>query len=210
MTVRPTTNLPSLLEAPLAAPHAADRLGRSLWLYLHLVRIANDRGMAIRTRRHLAEDLAVSEDTIDRWVERLVNAELVRVLSPSPYLAIALRFWSTDAVRPSPQRAEQQGEQASSHREVPVSSKQAAAAASSKAGDGSSREGGTGAEEIRQVLGDPELDVPSLVKGIPASMVRRALERVRQTPASQIRKSKTALFRFLLTKFSQEIDVQDL
>jgi hypothetical protein len=37
----------------------------------------------------------------------------------------------------------------------------------------------------------------------PEETVRRALQRVEATPARQIRHSRTALFRFLLTKLSQ-------
>jgi hypothetical protein len=64
-------------------------------------------------------------------------------------------------------------------------------------------------EEIRDVLGEEDVDVRTLTRGIPHAIVRKALRRVRLTPASQIRKSRVALFRYLLAKLSEEMNVHD-
>jgi hypothetical protein len=195
-------------------------------LYLALVLAANGSGLTVRSRDWLAKDLSVAEATIDEWVKRLVAAKLVRVLSPAPFLAIALVSWPGAIDRHAENPLENASKKASSHREVPVSSSkqagraEAAAAAAvnisssrgraSKAGEGSPREGVPTEDEIREALAAPDLDVKALLAGAPKHAVRKALDRVRETPSSRIRKSKAALFRYLLAKFSEEIQLDEL
>jgi hypothetical protein len=60
-------------------------------------------------------------------------------------------------------------------------------------------------DRVLAVLG-PEADVEEmrdLLGTHPAETVRRALQRAEATPARQIRRSRTALFRYLLTKLNQ-------
>jgi hypothetical protein len=214
-----------VLAAPLAVQTPAVSLGRAAWLYLALVNAANSKGLAVRSRHRLAKDLSVSEAKIDEWVKRLVAVKLVRVLSPAPFLAIALPSWPGAIDHQAGNPLGNVGKRASSHREVPVSSSkqagraEAAAAANksssgrgrtSKAGDGSPREGVPTDEEIREALNAPDLDVKALLAGVPKHAIRKALDRVRETPSSRIRKSKAALFRYLLAKFSEEIQLDEL
>jgi len=183
-----------VLEAPLAVAHGAERLGRALWLYLVLVLAANHRGIAIRSRDRLARELAVPEAAIDRWVDRLVDAKLIDLRSPSPFLVIQLRFWS----RMQPSSAFLRG------------SAEAAAAASSKqiiskAGDRGQGEGEAIAAELRRVFGEADAtELQPLVAGRPEAIVRQALERVNATPGWRIKKSRAALFRFLLKTLSHD------
>src|SRR5262245_28171461 len=89
--ITPTTE--ALLRAPLQMEGGTARLGRALWLYLTLMLTANDAGLVIRPTARIANDLAVTDVEIESWLDRLVHAGLVRVLSRSPYLTLRLRFW---------------------------------------------------------------------------------------------------------------------
>ena len=76
------------------------------------------------------------------------------------------------------------------------------------AGDGGQGEGDF-RSAIRAVLpaaDDAEID--RVLDRYPRAIIRKALERVNKT--GRIRKSKTALFRYLLCKLSESIDVRDL
>src|SRR5262245_51931388 len=84
------------LAAPFQMQNAPSTLGRALWLYLAFVHAATEQGLVVRTRSRLAKELSVPEPTIDEWAERLRKADLIRVLSPAPYLAIKLRSWSDE------------------------------------------------------------------------------------------------------------------
>jgi hypothetical protein len=140
-----------------------------------------------------------------------VRAKLIRVLSPSPYLAISLRFWSASSLSEGQNPRQSSGKRALTQINARGSKlQQHAAAASSSNRDRGPGEGATTDEEIRTILGDPGLDVKSLVHGVPTLAVRNALTRVRETPSARIRTSKTALFRYLLAHFSQELDVDEL
>src|SRR5688572_11321880 len=50
-----------LVEAPCAPIGASGRVGRAVWLYKHGVRVANHRGLAMRTVERLAEELVNPE-----------------------------------------------------------------------------------------------------------------------------------------------------
>ena len=207
MTLFASTNPDAVLFHPLRITHGAQQLGRALWLYLLLLRHANEHGLVVRSRAHLANDLTVSESTIDEWLDRLMNAKLVRVLSPSPYLALRLDLWSGSG--------SESGNSALSHMSAlgsRSSSKlqQHAAADPSSNGDRGPGEGAPSDEEIRGILRDPDVDIATLVGSARSTVIRKALSRVRATPDAQIRKSRTALFRYLIHEFSQELDIDEL
>ncbi len=185
-------SLDILLTPLLDAKQPID--AEALRLYVLLVATANNRGLVVRSRARLAQRLGIAEAAIDRALSALVQASLVRILSPSPYLAIALRFW------PSKQA---QAEISKNAAAAGSSTAEAAASvdkqAASKQGDEGLGEGGSLATELRMVLGEEDAAAlePILVD-VPGSVVRQALARVKATPAHQIKKSRTALFRFLL------------
>jgi hypothetical protein len=190
----------NVIESLFASNSLLPRLANSYRLYLHLVCLATPWGLIIRSRKRLADDLTVSEQTIDRWVKRLADARLVYVQVPSPFLVIRLRFWSsstsTGAEKPANSAAD------ASDKEENAPGKQLAAAALSS-GVGGLGEGAGLGDEIREVLGEAgAAEVAGLVNAYPPHVVRKALQRVRTTPQHQIRKSKAALFRYLLAVFT--------
>ncbi len=192
-------------------------LGRALRLYLALILAANREGLVIRARKRLADELTVSEHDVDSWFARLSEAKLVRLLSPAPFLAIKLPFWSGDAPSLVEKPQQSASDSASSDGEVPVSSNSnsssnaKAIALSSNAGVRGQGEGVALRNEICAALPEADGDeIERILARYPRAVLRRTLDRVAKTPPAKIRKSKAALFRFLLAKFSQEIDVNDL
>jgi hypothetical protein len=185
-------------------------LGRAAWLYLALLSAASDKGVVIRTRKHLAKMLGVAEPTLEVWLSRFANAGLITIKSPSPYLIIVLRFWSGSANMDQVQA----GQSESAKEEVPVSnsySNSNAHLSNANAGVGGQGEGEALTKAIRSLLPDIEAaDVERILASYPQQVIRRTIDRVAKTPADRIRKSKTALFRYLLTKLSQELDVREL
>jgi hypothetical protein len=197
--VRPTR----ALAAPLGIHRFRENISEAIWLYLFLVISANYRGVVLRRLDHLAGDLSVESSEIESWLSRLQMTRLVNVESPAPFLAIKLRSWPGDEVHRSEKRSEN-AKQPIDPLNVPVSSSNAATAAAS-----SNREnGGLGEGEglLRQVLSvldeADENEFHEILKQHPVERIRQALSRVEATPPEQIRKSKTALFRYLLTKLS--------
>lgn len=94
---------------------------------------------------------------------------------------------------------------------APVSHSHAEAIALEKNRDGGAGEGITLAKELAAILPDVEpSEIDRILHHYPAATITKTLDRVRKTPAQKIRKSKVALFRYLLAKFSQESDVDDL
>ncbi len=195
----------TLLGAPLKTKTPATTLGRAALLYLALVVAANSEGLVIRRTQQLAQDLAVSEAAIDRWVARLVQAKLISVLSASPYLTLRLLFWP--AAAPSLEETHEK----TGSRQAPAESAAAATTKQQQQGVGGPGEGEDDARMAARVLGETDAaEVRDLIARQPASIVRKALAAVEATPAHRIRKSRLALFRFLLAKFSETIDVRDL
>jgi hypothetical protein len=194
------------VAAALAIEKGPERIGPALWLYVALLAAANYRGLVVRKTDRLAQDLGVPEQQVQEWLAPLVGTGLIEILSPAPYLAIRLRFWSgvTSSEREKP--PESSGETGSAQLEVPVSSSNAAAAAAALH-TGEDGGPGEGEELLGEVLAtldddaDPE-ELRQLLAQHDPEVVRRALRRVETTSPEQIRKSRTALFRYLLTKLS--------
>lgn len=193
----------SAVEAPFLAKDPVPSLGRALWLYLHLLRSANRRGIVMRTTQRLQDELVVPTPTIEEWLRRLAESNLILIESPAPFLVIKLPFWSDHVDATGENRGQSSGSIERSHGEVPVISKQQAAAAFNQAGEGGAGEGEALLAQVILALGDADADeVRSLVAEFPKPVVLKALIRVKTTPSSQIRKSKLALFRYLLAKFA--------
>jgi hypothetical protein len=206
MTGVPTSIPRAAIEAVLRVPKRAPSLGEAASLYLALLGLATQRGIVIRTRMRLAEMLSVSEADIDRWLVRLQRLDLIVLKTPSPYFVIVLPFWSghEEGREQNPEQLSRAG--GDMQRDVPVSGKQAAAAAAKSKlnGDGVQGEGVRLLAEVQKILGGSDAEeLAALLAQYPQAIVRRALARVRATPERRIRKSRLALFRYLLTTFTE-------
>jgi len=201
-TLDPETR--ALLTAPFADARGPVPLGRAVWLYLACVLAANDQGLVICTVERFSRDLGVPESAIEAWVKRLADAKLVVILSSAPYLTVRLPFWSARSF-PVAETAMLSAEKTDSSY-----SKQSSGAISfpGNSGDRGPGEGDLRAG-LRSVLPDADAaEIDRILTRYPHGILRKTLDRVGK--AGRIRKSKTALFRFLLARFSQEIDVRDL
>lgn len=194
-----------LIGAPLKMPSPAASVGRAALLYLALVVTANSEGLVIRRTEQLAQDLAVPEGAIERWVDRLVEAKLISILSSSPYLTLRLLFW------PAATQSLKEIHEETGSRPVPAEPAAAATTKQQQQGVGGPGEGEDDPRMAARVLGETDAaEVRDLIARQPAAIVRKALAAVEATPAYRIRKSRLALFRYLLAKFSETIDVRDL
>jgi hypothetical protein len=197
----------ALLGAPYRDSHGREAVGDALWLYAWLVAIVNTSGHVCRTRASLAKDIGATDAEIETWIERLEDSKLIQVLTPSPYLALKLRSWPREA-RDTSQMPMQFGPSRAEQRNVPVGSSLlllAGKANASNAGkqgvDGGAGEGEGLLAEAQAVVAAPDVSsLRELVAKHPPERIRDALARVSRTPPGQIRKSRLALFRYLLAQ----------
>ncbi len=187
------------LDAAIRVPHSVDSIGNGLFLYVVLIGRAGPKGTVVATRVRLAGELEVTEDRIDRWISRLVAAGLVRVLSPLPYLVARLVSWSGESPseRENPSHSEAfpkaHMEDSYSYQSNKLLGNQAIAI-----GDGGAGEGALRKLALEAVGPAIVAELPTILSRHTAAHVARVLERVRRTPADRIRKSRLALFRYLI------------
>lgn len=197
----------TMLEAPLRVEKPAETIGRAMLLYVALVTNSSFDGLIIRRTARLAEDLSVTEAEIEAWLQRLSEAKLIEIVSPSPYLTARLRFWPSN---PS-FVVEKQAKPGDTGNPAEPAAAATAINKQQQQGVGGLGEGENLEAEVTRVLGAPDAsEVADLLARHPATLVRKVLAEVQKTPAHRIRKSRLALFRFLLAKFSSEIDVNEL
>lgn len=194
------------IASMLQTPNPVRMIGSAVWLYLLLLQTANHRGLVVRTRTRLAESLMITEDLVDIYLMRLMQRRLIDIQSPSPYLVISLSGWSSSKTPHTTNTPDSLQESSQIALNVPVSSSKLLAAADKKKnGVGVSGEGVTLLAELEREF--PETEHNELSRDIAAhseATIRKALARVRSTPSDQIRKSKVALFRYLLGKLSND------
>lgn len=195
-----------VFEAPFRVPDARESVGDALWLYLRLALAANFRGIASRRLDRLAEESNASAVQIEASLSQLASVGLIEILSPAPFLVIKLRSWSGNGFSKRDEAPQNRSGGSTPAIDVPVRSSSAAAAPAinSNGEDGGQGEGEALLREIVEVLGhDADADeIRPLIQRLPVELVRRAIRRVQTTPDSEIRKSKLALFRYLLQKLA--------
>ena len=198
-------HLDALIGGLLAVPDFRKNAGEAVWTYLALLKTANHRGVVCKRSDQIAAVLKTDEPTLLADLAKLSDLGLIRSLNPAPYLVIQLTMWPGKGVPPDAPSPAAAGPRPVAHVEVPVSSSEAAAAASASQPEvGGQGEGGGLLERVLAVLGS-EADVDEMRELVAAhepELVRRAIQRVEATPARQIRRSRTALFRYLLTKLT--------
>jgi hypothetical protein len=197
----------ALIGGLLALPEFRTTPGDSIWTYLALLNAANHRGVVCKRSDQIAVTLKTDEAMVLADLDKLSEVGLIRTLNPAPYLVIQLALWPGKSAAPDADVPIESGQQPVAHEEAPVSSGSAAAAASaSPSEDGGRGEGDRLLDHVLAVLGseaDPG-EMRDLLMDRAPEIVERALQRVESTPARQIRRSKTALFRFLLTKLTTD------
>lgn len=194
----------ALIGGLLAVPDFRSNVGDAVWTYLALLKAANYRGVVSKRSDQIAAALKTDEPALIADLAKLTELGLIRSLNPAPYLVIQITMWPGKDEAPPPNVSVASSETPAAHGEVPVSNAAAAAASASQPVVGGQGEGGELVDRVLAVLG-PEADaveMRDLVATYPVETVRRALTRVEATPARQIRRSKTALFRYLLTKLN--------
>ena len=131
----------------------------------------------------------------------------MRVHSPLPYLVAHLVSWSGE-VASQHENPGNSGAFPESHIEDSYSnscSKQLSGKQAIAIGDGGAGEGVL-ARLARKVVGpEVEAELPAILARHSPDHVARALDRVRNTPPEKIRKSKLALFRYLITKIDSHL-----
>lgn len=206
MTLGPRAIRREAIDRILEKPRIVEKLGRAVWLYVDLVSAASREGLVCRSLERLSKDLSVSEEKITEWLDRLVQTNLALVTAPAPFLVIRLKTWPGSGLEKRLIDPESRPQSSSSHNKVPVSSsKQAALAISKQSEDGGLGEGTTLLDEALKTLDESDRDaVQQILNRYTEPLIRRALARVENTPPGQIRKSRLALFRYLLNTFSNE------
>lgn len=197
-------HLDALIGGLLAVPDFRKNAGEAVWTYLALLKTANHRGVVCKRSDQIAAVLKTDEPTLLADLAKLSDLGLIRSLNPAPYLVIQLTMWPGKDASPEAPSPAAAGPRPVAHVVVPISSEAAAAASASQPEVGGQGEGGGLLERVLTVLG-PEADVDEMRELVAAhqpELVRRALQRVEATPARQIRRSRTALFRYLLSKLT--------
>ncbi len=196
------TNAERAIATILQTPNPVRMIGSAIWLYLTLLQTVNHRGLVIRTRKQLADALMVTEGVVEIYVMRLHQRRLVEIKSPSPYLVISLPEWADSEHETSVNKPHSSDQSRQIALEVPVS--QLAEAGKKKNGVRVSGEGVSLLAELeREFPGAARADLEQDIATHSPAVVQTALTRVRNTPPDQIRKSRLALFRYLLGKLSR-------
>ena len=153
---------------------------------------ANRDGLVLARDAALREELGVGLERLRLALRALEDAGQIRLLSPLPYLALKLLKW------PGHGRERAKNQPAANSYSFQQSADERKAIA---AEDGGAGEGDALLQEILVTLGETN---PTSFRGAlehyPAPKIRAVLDRVRATPPVKVRKSRTALFRYLLAK----------
>jgi SOS-response transcriptional repressor LexA len=162
--------------------------------------LASHRGVVTVRGEVLAKEVEASLEDVGVALKKLERAGLIEVLAPLPFLVIRIQTWSGGS---SPHAAKGQQISSSSsplHKEVPVSSR---AAAATQPEDGGAGEGEARLDRVLAVLG-PEADrdeFRTILAGHHPALIHRCLRRVEATKTFRV--SRAALFRSLLQKLAR-------
>jgi hypothetical protein len=148
---------------------------------------ANTRGIVPVHGDVLVQEVGAPQAEVGAAIDKLERAGLLRVMAPFPFLVLKLRSWSGKTPHPGTSRPVAYSYSNLSSTRLNESYR--------PAGDESLL------REILDTLGesDPK-SFEGAIKNFPANVIRKALDRVRRTRS--LRKNRTALFRYLLTKLS--------
>ena len=144
------------------------------------------RGIVPVSGESLTKEVGASQEEVGAALDRLERAGLLRILAPFPFLVIRLRSWSGSVTKATNPQSAYSYSKLSSNR-LNESYRPSA-------------DGGL-LREILDTLGETDpTTFEGAVRNFPPEVIRKALDRVRRTRS--LRKNRTALFRYLLTKLS--------
>jgi hypothetical protein len=156
-------------------------------LLVRLRERANAHGTVSVRGEVLIQEAESTTEEVSAALAKLERTGLLSVLAPLPFLVVKLRSWSgKDAERGTTRPAAYSYSQ--------LSPKRVIESYRPAGGDALMR-------EILDTLGETDpTSFEGAIKNFSPGLIRKALDRVRR--ARSLRKNRTALFRFLLTKLS--------
>jgi len=167
-----------------------------------LRRHANHRGTVITREAKLLQELQCSQVTLRSALRELEDRQEVRVLSPLPYLVVALssKSWSGGDAEP-PKMGRKTGPEALRSYSFQSSLSQSQQLMKESYRQPTAEEALL--REILDTLGESDATTfRGALRSYEPAIIRTALERVRRMKT--IRKNRTALFRYLLPRIAQE------
>lgn len=148
---------------------------------------ANARGIVPVRGSIIAEEIGAPEEEVGAALDKLEQAGLLTILAPFPFLVLRLRLWSGGSPKPRDSRAPGYSYSKLSSNHVNESYRPTMDAALLR--------------EILDTLGETDpTTFEGAIRNFSPEVIRKALDRVRRTRS--LRKNRTALFRYLLTKLS--------
>jgi len=148
---------------------------------------AKSRGIVPVSGESLTKEIGASQEEVGAALDKLERAGLLSVLAPFPFLVIRLRSWSGNVTNAG-------NSQPSAYSYSKLSSNRL---------NESYRPSADGEllREVLDTLGETDpTTFEGAIRNFPPEVIRKALDRVRRTRS--LRKNRTALFRYLLTKLS--------
>ena len=160
-----------------------------------LRRRTNHHGLVIVREDTLLGELRVSSEVLRTAIQNLEESRALEILSPFPFLVLK---WSGTQLNAS-EKGRNHGHSATPrYSSYSLNQESIDESIALKA---IGQYGDELLEEILTTLGESD---PTTFRGVlkhyPAATIRAVLDRVRSTPPESFRKSKTALFRYLLAK----------
>jgi hypothetical protein len=153
---------------------------------------ANSERLAMARESDLIARLRATRESLQNSLQDLKAAGRIRSLSPLPFLTLKFVSWPNQGPKSAIL-------QPSSYSYTFKHSTDKSIAIGAE--DGGAGEGATLLREILETLGESD---PTTFRGVlehySASTIRSVLDRVKATPQEKLRKSRTALFRYLLAK----------
>ncbi len=150
---------------------------------------ASHRGIVPVRGDVLAKEVGAPKEEVGAALDKLERAGLLHILAPFPFLVLRLTSWSGMPQKPDVSRAP-----AYSYSELSADRKNESKSYRPNSDDALLR-------EILDTLGESDpTTFEGAITNFSPDVIRRALDRVRRTKS--LRKNRTALFRYLVTKLS--------
>ncbi len=150
---------------------------------------ASHRGIVPVRGDALAEEVGAAKEEVGAALDKLERAGLLQILAPFPFLVLRLTSWSGIRQKPG---------------DSPAAAYSYSKLSSNRKNEGKSyrpTSDDTLLREILDTLGETDpTTFEGAIKNFSPDVIRKALDRVRRTRS--LRKNRTALFRYLLTKLS--------